>query len=320
MKRLVVFIPAFNEEKTIARVIKKIPKEILGLEVVVLVVNDGSSDQTAKVAKQAGAVVVNHPTNLGVGKAFQTGLEEALKLKADVLVNIDADGQFDPDEIPKLIKPIINHQADFVSADRFTDPKTGKKRRPPDMPQAKYWGNLLMAKLISFLAGQEFADVSCGFRAYNKKAMLSLNLMGKFTYTQESFLDLATKGLQIKLVPTKVKYFADRKSRVAGNLLHYGYKTFKIIIRAFRDYKPLLFFVYLSVIPFVLSILTGIFLAYHYFIAGQFTPYKSVGFAFIYFSTLTLALVLTGFLADMFVRLRLNQEKILYLIKSQKLE
>ncbi len=318
MKKLIVFIPALNEAKTIQKVIKSIPKEIFGFKVQVLVVDDGSTDQTAKLAKQAGALVISHPKNLGVGEAFQTGLNKALELKADILVNIDADGQFNPKDIPKLIGPIIKGEADFVSADRFTDKTTGKLRRPENMPKIKYWGNIIMAKLISFLSGQNFQDVSCGFRAYSKRAMLSLNLMGKFTYTQESFLDLATKGLQIKTVPIKVKYFSDRESRVADNLFYYAYKTLKIIIRSFRDYKPFLFFLYLSVIPAILSFISGGFLFYHYLTTGMFTPYKSLGFIFIYFSTLTLILILIGFLADMFVRLRINQEKILYLKKLDK--
>ncbi len=318
-KQIMVFIPAYNEAETIAQVIKSIPKKIKGLKVIILVVNDGSMDETAMLAKKAGALVVSHSRNLGVGQAFQTGLEEALRLDVDVLVNIDADGQFNPKDIPKLVEPIIKQQADFVSADRFTNFKTSKRERPVYMSRVKYYGNLMMSALFSFLAGQKFSDVSCGFRAYSKKAILSLNLMGKFTYTQESFLDLATKGLFITQVPVQVKYFPDRESRVAHNIFSYAYKTLKIIIRSFRDYKPLLFFIYLSIIPGLLSILAGGFLLYHYLITGQFTPYKSVGFAFIYLSTLTIALILVGFLADMFVRLRINQEKMLYLIKQTRL-
>lgn len=317
MNKLVVFIPAFNEEKNIAEVIKSVPKKIDKYKTEILVVDDGSRDKTEKVAQKAGAIVVKHHRNMGVGKAFQTGLEKAIDLSADAMVNIDADGQFDPKEIPHLVKPIIDKGYDFVASDRFFNKNTKKLQKPENMPISKYWGNLLMAKLISFLANQQFNDVSCGFRAYSKKAMMSLNLMGKFTYTQESFLDLALKGLHITTIPVSVKYFPSRKSRVAHNLLYYAWKTIKIIIRSFRDYKPLLFFFYLSLVPTLVSLFSGLFLSYHYYINGQFTPYKSIGFIFIYFSSLTFILLLFGFIADMFVRLRINQEKILYQMKLQ---
>lgn len=310
MKKLVVMVPAFNEEKRIGEVIKKIPKNIGQIMVIVLVVNDGSKDETRRVAEKLGAIVISHPTNYGVGKAFQTGLQKALELGADYMVNIDADGQFSPSEIKKLIEPIINGEAEYVVSDRFLD-ENGRIRMPKNMPKDKYYGNLLMARLISFLAGQKFNDVSCGFRAYSKKAMLMLDLMGKFTYTQESFIDLAEKGLRIKSIPVSVKYFSERKSRVASNVFVYALRTLKIIVRTFRDYRPLLFFFYLSLVPAFVSLVSGMFLLIYFLNTGTFTPYKIVGFIFIYFSAFTFGLWFLGFLADMFTRIRLYQEKIL---------
>lgn len=320
MKKLVVLIPAFNEEKKISKVISAVPKKIKDYTTTVLVVDDGSTDNTAEVSKKAGAMVVRNIRNSGVGKAFQTGLDKAIEMSADTMVNIDADGQFDPKEIPIMIEPIISKGYDFVVSDRFLNSETRQLEKPENMPLSKYWGNLLMAHLISFLAQQKFNDVSCGFRAYNKKAMLSLNLMGKFTYTQESFLDLAVKGLNIFTVPVTVEYFPNRKSRVANNLFYYAWKTMKIIIRSFRDYKPLLFFIYLSIMPALVGFFSGLFLIYHYLQTGQFTPYKALGFVFLYASSLTLIFWLCGFIADMFVRLRINQEKILYQLKIKYCE
>lgn len=317
--KLIVLLPAYNEENSIKKVIKSIPKKIGEIIVTVIVVDDGSTDKTKKIALEEGCVVVSHPTNYGVGRAFQSGLEKALEMRADLMVNIDADGQFSASEIETLIKPIISGDAEYVTADRFIDER-GLLIMPENMPPLKYWGNLVMAKLISFLAGQKFNDVSCGFRAYSKRAMLTLDLMGKFTYTQESFIDLAAKGLRIKSVPVSVKYFSDRQSRVANNVLVYGFRTLKIIIRTFRDYRPLLFFVYLSLIPFVISMLSGIFLTIHFMLTGSMTPYKIVGFIFIYFSAATFGLWAMGFLADMFTRIRMYQEKILFFQKTSRYE
>jgi len=317
VKKLVVLIPAFNEEAKLESVIKKIPREISKTNVIVLVVNDGSTDKTREVAKKNGAIVVSHQTNYGVGRAFQTGLQKALELGADYMVNIDADGQFSPSEIKKLIDPIIKKEAEYVVSDRFLG-KDSKLRMPANMPKDKYYGNLLMAKLISFLAGQRFNDVSCGFRAYSKRAMLMLDLMGKFTYTQESFIDLATKGIKIKAVPVSVKYFTNRKSRVANNVFIYAIRTLNIIFRTFRDYRPLLFFFFLSIIPMIISLLSGGFLLIHFLNTGSFSPYKIVGFIFIYFSAFTFGLWAIGFLADMFTRIRIYQEKILFYEKEKR--
>lgn len=312
MKKIVILIPAYNEESKIGEVISNIPKTILGIKTEVLVIDDGSSDNTVIIAKKNKALIISHSRNLGLGRTFQTGLEKALELNASYLVNIDADGQFDSSEIEMLITPLINNKADFCSGNRFRDNKI-----PKNMPKEKFWGNILMTKLISFLANEKFEDVSCGFRAYNRKAMLSLNLTGKFTYTQESFLDLATKGIRILQVPVKVKYIKGRKSKISGNLFSYGCKTLKIIIRSFRDYRPLLFFFYLGLLTGIPSLMMGLYLLLHFLNTGTFTPYKYLGFAFIYFSTMTIILWVIGFLADMFARLRMNQEKILYIEKKR---
>ncbi|MFU8827738.1 MAG: hypothetical protein ACNA70_09665, partial [Brevefilum sp.] len=208
---------------------------------------------------------------------------------------------------------------DFVPGDRFTQ-QDDQIRRPYAMPKVKYWGNLVMARLISSLSNQKFRDVSCGFRAYSREAMLWLNLTGKFTYTQESFLDFTYKGLEIKSVPVNVTYFPERQSKVSGNLFEYMLRTLKIITRAYRDYNPLRFFGWLGFVPFVLGLACGIFMLVHYIINRSFTPYKFVGFTGIYLGSLAILLWIVGLLADMFRRIRSNQEKLLYLEKKRGLK
>jgi glycosyltransferase involved in cell wall biosynthesis len=311
--KLVVMIPALNEEASILAVIRRVPHHIDGIdEICVVVVNDGSKDRTAECSREAGAFVVSHGTNQGVGRSFQTGLRTALSMGADILVNIDADAQFDPEEIPLLIGPILHDEADFVVANRFVDKEDGTRRRPQNMPPAKYWGNQVMASLIGFLTSQRFDDVSCGFRAYSRETMLMLNLTGVFTYTQESFLDLSYKGVRIKSIPVSIHYFKDRVSRVSSNLASYTYRTLKIIFRAYRDYKPLQFFSYLGSFPFMMGLACMLFSGIYYLSTGAFTPYKFVGILGIYLFSLGLLLFIIGFLADMFMRVRQNQEQILY--------
>ncbi len=317
--KLIIIIPSYNEAETIGAVIERIPKTLPGLDQVeVVVIDDGSTDRTAEIARSAGATIVSHARNRGVGSAFNTGLDKALEMGADIMVNIDADGQFSPDEIPLLIAPILAQEADFVSGDRFTC-QGNHTKRPHAMPKAKYWGNLVMARLVSSLSSQKFRDVSCGFRAYSREAMLWLNLTGKFTYTQESFLDFTYKGLEIKSVPVTVTYFPERQSKVSGNLFEYMLRTMKIITRAYRDYNPLRFFGWLGFAPFVLGLACGIFMLVHYIINRSFTPYKFVGFTGIYLGSLAIILWIVGLLADMFRRIRSNQEKLLYLEKKRGL-
>lgn len=316
--KLVILIPAFNEEESIQQVVRSVPKTIEGIsEVLVLVVNDGSSDKTSMMAEQAGALVVSHPQNRGVGAAFNTGLSKALELGADVMVNIDADGQFSPLDIPVLIEPIVTGKADFVSGDRFTD-QNGKLIRPDYMSKLKFWGNKQMSRLISMLTQKHFADVSCGFRAYSREAMLRLNITQSFTYTQESFIDLANKGVDIKSIPVKVKYFEGRKSRVAGNLIKYMYRTINIISRAYRDYRPLRFFTWLGILPFILGLGLGMFSLFHYITTGSITPYKSFAIVGIYLFTMGIFFWIVGLLADMFVRIRSYQEQLLYFEKKRQ--
>lgn len=210
--RLLVIIPALDEAATIQGVIAGIPRDVPGIaDTAVLVVDDGSSDETAALARAAGADVISHSRTLGVGVAIQRGLSEAVRRGVDIAVNVDGDGQFNPADIRLLVQPILEGQAEFVSASRFKDPDL-----TPRMPVLKRWGNRWMSRLISFITGQRFWDVSCGFRAYSSEALLRLALRGRFTYTQESFLVLSFKGVPILEVPVAVRGSREHgRSRVA---------------------------------------------------------------------------------------------------------
>lgn len=311
---LLVVIPAYNEEKTIGQVIKDIPRAITGIgKVEVLVLDDGSTDKTVAKAKEVGAdYIVSNQRNRGLGYSFRRATEEALKIGVDIIVNIDADGQFDPQDIPSLIQPIINQEADFVTASRFIN-----KENIPQMPKAKLWGNKKVAKLISWMTGKNFYDVSCGFRAYSKEALLNLNLFGKYTYTQETFLDLSFKEINIVEVPVRVKYFADRKSRLVNNLFHYAYRTLGIMLKTLRDYRPLKFFSVIGGSIFALGLLLDIFVLIHFIKTGGFSPYKAVGFTGAFLNAIGFTIFMIGLLADMLYRIRMNQEKLIYYEKRK---
>jgi glycosyltransferase involved in cell wall biosynthesis len=305
---LLVTIPALNEQATVGEVVRGVPRQIPGVSrVEVVVVDDGSDDTTALRAAEAGARVIRHASPRGVGAAFHSGLAEGLERGADLIVSIDADGQFDPGDIPALIAPVVAGEADFTSASRFADPAL-----VPQMPAVKLWGNRMMSRLISRLAGQRFHDVSCGMRCYSRAAALQLHLLGEFTYTQEAFLNLAFKRMRIVEVPLRVRGEREfGESRVAGNLWRYALRTAQIIFRSYRDYHPLRFFGGAALALLVPAALLAGFLGLHYLETGQFSPHKWAGFVAVALASLALLIAQIGVIGDMLNRHRVYLEELL---------
>ena len=307
--KLVVIMPALNEDPTVADTIRQMPRRIDGIgSIEVLVIDDGSTDATAGQARAAGATVISHGRRQGVGAAFKTGLAAALEMGADIIANIDADGQFDPQTLPALLAAVISGQADFATASRFADPAL-----TPEMPAVKLRGNRIMSRLISRMIGQRFYDVSCGMRCYNRRAAMNLNTIGAFTYTQEVFLNLAYKRLRMVEVPIKVH--GRRKhgtSRVAGNVFKYAFNAMGIIFRCYRDYRPMRFFGRLAAGLILPGIGLELFLLVHYLRTGEFSPHKWAGFTGGALLVLGLLLLHMAIIGDMLNRHRIYLEELLY--------
>lgn len=314
-QKLLVYIPALNEETNIEKVIRQIPNAMSGIvSVNCLVVDDGSTDKTAEVAKAAGAYVVSHSRNQGVGMAFQSAVQYAWDNAYDILVGIDADGQFDPAEIPMLIQPLLHNQADMVVGNRFTN------GRPEYMPPIKYSGNRMVASLVSSISNQKFQDVSCGFRAYNREALLRLNVFEKFTYTHESILSLVFQGLRVLELPISIRYYPDRQSRVAGSITNYASKTSRIILRVLLDYRPLRVFGTLGSLFFIIGMAFEIFLFIFYLTHHAFSPYKSAGFIGLGFLIFGLLTFLVALIAEMINRLRQSQDRLMIELKRRRFQ
>jgi len=303
-------IPCYNEEKTLPLVVKEFPKKIEGInKIEVLVINDGSKDNSEKVAKDLGVHVYSHKTNRGLGQTFRDGIEEALRLGADIIVNIDGDNQFDSKDVARIAKPIIDGEADFVTASRYSDYEEHNSQGRG----IKNFGNKMFAWLINKITGKNFSDVSCGMRGYSREVALKLRLFGHFTYTHETFLDIVHKNFTIKEVPVKVEPLRkEGKSKISGNLAKYGYSAIKIIVRGFRDHEPLRFFGYLGFLMFSISFFFGIILVIWYLYTGSFTPYKIFGFASAFFMAIGIVIIVLALLADMLGRIRDIEEEILF--------
>ena len=289
--KIVVTIPAFNEEKSIGKVIKRI-KEVMdgkGYNCRILVVDDGSIDKTADAARKAGAIAYSHPKNYGLAECFKTEIEKCLELKADVIVHIDADLQYRPEEIHKLLKEIKDGY-DLVLGSRF-------KGRIEHMPFIKRIGNNAFSRAVSQIAGIKISDAQTGFRAFTRKLAKNIQITSNHTYTQEQIIRAVKQKFRIKEVPI---YFAKRngKSRLITNTFEYAIKAWINIIRTYRDYEPLKFFGTLGTLIFGLGFLIGLYLVYLHFTTGIVGHFALIMLDILILS-IGLQIIIFGFLADM---------------------
>lgn len=255
--KIIAIIPAFNEESTIGEVIKS----TLQFVDEVLVINDGSTDNTVAAARNAGANITDNIVNRGLGKTIKRGYAEAIRHGADIIVQIDADGQYDPKEIPLLIQPIMENKADLVLGSRLENLKY-------DMPWLKKQGNKAFSWLLRRLTGEDIKDGQTGFRAARKEIFETIEIQGDFTYTQEMIVKVAKEGWRIVNVP--VNFFERRAgdSRLISNPISYAWRAWIIIIRTMRDYDPLKFFGVPGIVLSVAGIFLGSAIVYKFALVG----------------------------------------------------
>lgn len=225
---IVALIPAYNEERFIGSVVLK----ALDYASQVIVVDDGSTDATAEIAKAAGAQVVSHGQNRGKGAALNTGLELACQLGADVVVTFDGDGQHLPEELPRVILPVCNGEADLVVGSRYIGATS-------HVPLLRVWGHRLFNILVNGLSGVALSDSQSGFRAFSRSALqsLSFNSAG-FSVESEMQLLARTYGLTVKEVPITIRY-QDRPKRP---VIHHGLMVLNGFLRQVGQHRPLFFF------------------------------------------------------------------------------
>lgn len=310
--KLLIALPCYNEAEKIEEVIASIPTTYEGVDQVrILVVDDGSADHTADLAHVAGATVIRHRQNKGLGQAFRSAVDFAIEHGYDLMVNMDGDGQFDSADIARLIQPILSGEADFVTASRFLSDEPIEH-----MPPVKRWGNRRMNRLVSRLCGQSFSDVSCGFRAYSRETLLKINFYGRFTYTQESFINFHFHSLTMREVPIRVTYFPERKSRVAGSILNYLKKTSGILIGLMRDYYPMKFFGFLGGLFMIPAVIFGLMFLIHYIRVGYFSGYLFAGLISAFCVLVAVLMFSFGIAMESMVRINRNESRILYQMRK----
>ena len=231
--KLIIQIPCFNEEAHLAETLAGLPRSVPGFDAVeTLVVDDGSTDATAAVARRAGATyLLRFPVHLGLARAFEAGLDAALKLGADVIVNTDADNQYRGTDVGRLVQPILAGQAEMVIGDRA--PHRLRHFGP---------GKRLLQRLGSWVvrqvSGTRVPDAASGFRAFSRRAALRLNVFTEFTYTLETIIQAGKKHIPIAHVPVETNP-EQRPSRLFGRVTLYVRRSIATLVRIYALYEPL---------------------------------------------------------------------------------
>jgi len=257
--KLIIQIPCYNEAETLAIALGALPREVEGFDKVEwLIINDGSTDDTVKVAKECGVDhIVNFKHNQGLAKGFMAGIKESLRQGADVIVNTDADNQYEAKDIPKLVKPILEGKAEYVIG-----------ARPIDQTEHFSPAKKVLQKLGSWVVRKasrtDIPDAPSGFRAMSRECAMQLNVYNNYTYTLETIIQAGQKNMAITSVPIRTNEDL-RPSRLLSSIPNYIKKSVVTIVRISVVYKSFQFFMTIAAILFGFGLLLGLRYLYFYF-------------------------------------------------------
>lgn len=262
--KLIIQIPCYNEEETLGITFQDLPKHIDGIdEIEYLIINDGSTDRTVEVARELGIQhVVSFKQNKGLAKGFMAGLDACLHLGADIIVNTDADNQYCGADIEKLVRPILDGQADIVIGERPIDQTEHFSWKKKKFQHLGSW-------VVRVASGTDIPDAPSGFRAYSREAALRLNVINEYTYTLETIIQAGNDKIAMTSVPIRTNG-ETRPSRLFSSMWKYMKRSATVIIRSFLMYKPLRFFSTLGAIMLFFGVVLGIrFLAFFFMGSGS---------------------------------------------------
>ncbi|MDZ7695469.1 MAG: glycosyltransferase [Deltaproteobacteria bacterium] len=259
MKKLIIQIPCYNEEETLPTTLACLPRSLEGVDKVEwLIIDDGSSDKTVEVAKAHGVdYCISHTKNMGLANAFMTGIEACLERDADIIVNTDADNQYNAEDIPKLIAPILTGKAEIVVGARPI-------KEIEHFSFIKKWLQNLGSWAVRLASRTDIPDATSGFRAISRRAARQLHVFNDYTYTLETIIQAGQKQIPITWVPIRTNPFL-RPSRLIRSIPSYITKSIVTILRIFVVYKPFRFFFTIGIILFLMGTIVGVRFLWYYF-------------------------------------------------------
>ncbi|NIA30781.1 MAG: glycosyltransferase [Actinobacteria bacterium] len=310
--KLIIQIPCYNEAQTLPVTLADLPKKIDGIDdVEVLIIDDGSTDETIKVARENGVNhVVRFTKNKGLARGFTAGLDACLRLGADIIVNTDADNQYKGEYVAHLVEPILRGEAEVVIGDRNTN---GIEHFS--------WGKKRLQSLGSWVVRQvsdtNVPDSTSGFRALSREAALQMNVVSKFTYTLETIIQAGKKNLAVTHVPIKTNEKL-RDSRLFSSTWAYIKRSVATIARIYTMYEPMKMFSYIGGAFFIGGILIGLRFVYFYFTSGGAGHIQSLILAAILL-IVGFQVFVMGLLADLIGSNRQLIENVLYRVRKIEL-
>lgn len=307
--KLIIQIPCYNEEETILQTLNDLPKSIDGIDQIeILIIDDGCTDKTVKIAKKFGIHhVVKIFPNKGLANAFSCGIDRCLAEGADIIINTDADNQYKGSDIPRLIQPILEHNAEMVIGDRQID-------KIEEFSFIKKKLQKLGSSIVRKVSMTKVPDTTSGFRAYSKDAAMKINILSTFSYTLETIIQAGQKDIPIVSIPIETNK-TERPSRLFKSNWMYIKRSSATIIRIYLTYQPLKFFFYSGMFTFFFSLILAIRYVSFMVIGEGKGHIQSVILAGILL-LLSIILVLAGLLSDVIASNRKLLEKILFKQKS----
>lgn len=309
--KLIIQIPCFNEEKALPQTIHDLPREIDGVDTVeILIIDDGSRDDTREVARSLGVHhIISFPNRRGLAYAFSAGVNAALSLGADIIVNTDADNQYNAADIQSLIDPILQGKADIVIGDRNVQTIEHFSLAKRRLQAFGSW-------VVRQVSGTKIPDATSGFRAYSREAALRMQVLTDFTYTLETIISAGKKRMAIHHIPVRTNPQV-RESRLFTSMWDYIKKSIVTIIRIYTHYEPLKMFSYIGFSIFFVGLAICLRFLYYYVFGNSQGHIQSLILAAVLL-IVGLQIVLIGLVSDLIFGNRKILEEILYRMKKME--
>lgn len=311
--KLVIQIPCYNEEQTLPITVRDLPRQLPGIdEIELLVIDDGSQDCTAEVAAQLGVSHIRRfPQRVGLARAFIAGLDTALRAGADIIVNTDADNQYDARDLPLLIAPILKGHADIVVGDRGVATLTHFSPSKRALQRIGSWA-------VQQAAGLQIPDATSGFRAFSRDAALRITVLSDYSYTLETLIQAGARRLGVAYVPIRTRA-QTRESRLIRSLPHYLAQSGVTILRAYAMYQPMKIFLLIGGLLILAGLVPAVRFLYFYIVDGGGAGHvQSLIFAAVLL-IVGFQVLLIGLLADLVGFNRKILEEVLYRLRKLEL-